>query len=100
MIRDRGMKAARVLLLMLFSIAAIVQSLVAWRNARAVNGIDLPVEDDDDSLAQYIFELFRRGLEVGVEEPQNQIADNGLLLIRGAKFRTVSDGIGSATGKS
>ena len=83
------MKAARTLPLMLLSITAIVQSSIGWWNARPVNNLDLRVEDEDDPLAQYIFELFSRSLEVGAEQPPNQLANNNLLLIRGAKFRTV-----------
>ena len=58
-----------------------------------MNDLDVLVEDVDDLLAQYIFELFRRSLDVGAEQPPNQLANNGLLLVRGAKFRRVRDGI-------
>lgn len=47
--------------------------------------------EEGEPLAAAIFELFRRDLEDGAGQPSKRLENNGLLLIRDAKFRTVKD---------
>ena len=45
--------------------------------------------EEGELIARAIFELFRRELEVGEGAQSKWLENNELLLIRGAKFRTI-----------
>ena len=94
------MMRAGILPFTLLVIAAIAASEKASQKATAVNDREESEKqlEESEPLAQYILELFRRGLELGAGQPPEQLANNGLILIRGALFRRVLlHGIANAT---
>ena len=56
-------------------------------NANAINERKM---EEGEPLAMDISDLFRRNLQVGAGQTPKTLDQNKLLLIRGAKFRTVS----------
>ena len=80
------MKSLMVLWLMQIAIASIADPEQVFNTSGAVKSGDV---EEGEPFAAAIFELFRRDLEAGDGQSSKQLENNGLLLIRGAKFRTV-----------
>lgn len=76
-------------LAILFAIVVIAESQRDSPNAGYVKNIE---SEDGDRLAAFFFEQFGRNLSNKDGEPLKRLEKNGLILIKGVKFRTATQG--------
>ena len=76
-----------ILCLLQFAIASIAE---AEHQLSITSGVvESGNVEEREHLAAAIFDLFRGDLEAGAGQPSKRLENSGLVLIRGAKFRTV-----------
>ena len=84
------MNSKGVLFLILLAIVAISELVQGFQCSGAAKMGEL---GEGEPLAKAIFELFSRDLEVGAGHLSKRLENNKLKLIRGAKFRTIQEGM-------
>lgn len=67
--------------------------IAGFEKAFATGQRDTNETEESEHLAGFLFEQFRRGLATGGGLQSKRIENNGLLVIRGIKFRTVLEGL-------
>lgn len=68
---------------LLFGAIAVAESANVSRN------VSENEMKSSEPLAEYVFELFRRSIEVGAGKSPKELENSGILLVHGSEFRQV-----------
>ena len=77
----------------IITILAILTIVRSAKSSASASATQVNVSEEGERLAGFLYEQFRRDLESGAGQQSKLLENNGLLVIRGIKFRTVIKGM-------